>query len=146
LVSNHVEVLDGFPFLTTLNIAKNKISDKGAKALAKKGLISLDVSGNHIKKEGIEALVMNPTFTYLNIGNNPESYYADQPLREVLNQKIAQVKGYPKLRTVSLFSSNENPVAGIFPLELEKLILDYCEPSPFICRNVYDPLTIGVEI
>jgi Leucine-rich repeat (LRR) protein len=133
-VSDVVSILNGFALLKTLNVAGNNISDRDVAILMEnRSLTSLDMSQNGIGKNSIESLLTNPSFTYLNISNNPGSCYADEPLQKVMNRKVTHIKEYPKLRTLPLFPSH-------FPLELEKLILDYCEPSPFVCWNMYDRL------
>jgi Leucine-rich repeat (LRR) protein len=125
------------PSLRALNIAKNGIGDEGAKALAEsRSLTSLKIDGNKIGKCGIEVLSANPNLTYLEITNNPGNDEASNTLGKMINQKVKQRKSYfpetGRLLSLAFNSSRE------LPLDLEKLILEYCESPLFTLRYTVD--------
>jgi hypothetical protein len=114
--------------LAELVIYDNKIGDIGALALARnQNLLLLNVSRNRICKKGIQALTENSTLTYLETAFNPGSNEASDAVKAMFDRKVNLVKDFRQLDR--LLSPS---LSAIFPSVLERLVLDYCKPSPFI--------------
>jgi Leucine-rich repeat (LRR) protein len=110
--------------LQILNIAGNLVGDKGAVILTKcRSLTSLDVSYNDITRKGIQFLMENLPLTYLDISSNPGS----DVWEEIVDAKLELINNHSKLG--SLLSSF---LICRLPSDLERLILDYCKPLPFL--------------
>jgi hypothetical protein len=128
--------------LTILDVSQNRIRDEGAKILAKnERLVSLKIDGNKIGEAGIEALARNSTLTYLDITKNQGNGEVLSILETMLDRRIKQTREH-SLRLgqlLSLIFSGEGLTGGYlqtFPLELERLILEYCKPQQsFVLRS-----------
>jgi uncharacterized protein (UPF0262 family) len=127
--------------LRRLIVSDNQICDSGAIALAgSKTLTYLGMDRNKVGQKGIEALTENLNLVHLDISYNEGEDGTRHALEKMWKRRIEWVEWHDRLRNLLFLLFSREGLAGYcppkLPLEMEKLVLDYCEPPQFTFRNV----------